>query len=99
DVYKASFWTSGPLFLEALNILEGFDIKAMGFNSASYIHTVTEALKLGFADRDAYYGDPEFSQIPQELLSKKYGAVRRTLIDPDRASDEHIPGDPQVMRA
>ena len=99
EVYKCAFWTQGPVFLENLNLLEGFDLKAMGHNSADYVHTVVEAMKLGYADRDAYYGDPEFSQIPAQLISKEYANVRRPLIDPKKASAEHIPGDPVRLQA
>ncbi|HEX4593531.1 MAG TPA: gamma-glutamyltransferase, partial [Bryobacteraceae bacterium] len=82
-----------PVMIEALNILEGFDLKAMGHNSPQYLHTVVEAAKLAFADRDEYYGDPKFSKIPDEiLLSKDYAAERRKLIDPQHASIEHRPG-------
>lgn len=94
DVYKAGFWTQGPAFLENLNLLEGFDLKSRGHNSADYVHTVVEAMKLGYADRDAYYGDPDFSPIPLQLISKEYAALRRPLIDPKAASGEHLPGDP-----
>lgn len=99
EVYKCSFWTQGPAFIENLNLLETYRLKEMGFNSAAYIHTVVESMKLGYADRDAYYGDPEFSRIPKELLSKEYASLRRALIDPDKASDEHVPGDPEGGRA
>ena len=99
DVYKVSFWSQSPVFLENLNLLEGFDLKAMGHNSADYVHTVVEAMKLGYADRDAYYGDPEFSTIPLQLVSKEYAAVRRPLVNPQMASAEHVPGDPQRMQA
>lgn len=93
-VYKPGFWTQGPVMLETLNILEGFDLKAMGHNSPQYLHTLIEAVKLAFADRDRYYGDPKFSKIPEEtLLSKEYAAERRKLIDPDKASMESRPGD------
>ena len=93
EIYKPGFWTQGPVMIEALNILEGFDLKAMGHNSPQYLHTVVEAVKLAFADRDAYYGDPKFSKIPGEiLLSKDYAAERRKLIDPAHASIEHRPG-------
>jgi gamma-glutamyltranspeptidase/glutathione hydrolase len=93
EIYKPGFWTQGPLMIEALNILEGFDLKAMGHNSPQYLHTVVEAAKLAFADRDEYYGDPKFSKIPEEiLLSKEYAAERRKLIDPAQASIEHRPG-------
>jgi gamma-glutamyltranspeptidase/glutathione hydrolase len=79
--------------IEALNLLEGFDLKKMGHNSPEYLHTVIEAVKLAFADRDRYYGDPKFSKIPEEiLLSKTYAAERRKLIDPAHASMESRPG-------
>ncbi len=95
QVYKAGFWTQGPAFIEELNILSGFDLKAMGHNSADYVHTVTETLKLGLADRDRYYGDPDFVKIPSvELLSSSYATLRRSLIDKERASLEQQPGDP-----
>ncbi len=93
EIYKPGFWTQGPVMIEALNLLEGFDLKAMGHNSPRYLHTVVEAVKLAFADRDQYYGDPKFSKIPEEiLLSKDYAAERRKLIDPTHASIEHRPG-------
>jgi len=90
-LYKSGFWSQGPAMIEALNILEGFDDQP-GFNSAAYIHRVVEALKLAYADRDTYYGDPKFSHIPADvLLSKEYGAERRKLIT-DKASQEFLPG-------
>lgn len=93
EIYKPGFWTQGPVMLQALNILEGYDLRAMGHNSAEYLHTVIEAVKLAFADRDAYYGDPKFSKIPEEkLLSKDYAAARRKQIQP-QASLESRPGD------
>ena len=93
EVYKPGFWTQGPVMIEALNLLEGYDLKAMGHNSPQYLHTVVEAVKLAFADRDQYYGDPKFSKIPEEtLLSKDYATERRKLIDPAHASMEHRPG-------
>jgi gamma-glutamyltranspeptidase/glutathione hydrolase len=93
-VFKPGFWTQGPVMIEALNILEGFDLRSMGHNSPQYLHTVIEAVKLAFADRDRYYGDPKFSKIPEEtLLSKAYAAERRKLIDPKKASLESRPGD------
>jgi gamma-glutamyltranspeptidase/glutathione hydrolase len=99
QVYKCGFWTQGPVLLENLNLLEGFDLKAMQHNSADYVHTVVEAEKLGYADRDAYYGDPDFSSVPASLLSTDYANARRTLINPHQASAEHIPGDPVHMAA
>lgn len=99
EIYKASFWTQGPVMLENLNLLEGFDLKSMGQNTPKYIHTVVEAMKLGYADRDAYYGDPDFSRIPAQLISKEYANLRRPLINLQQASAEHIPGDPEKMQA
>jgi gamma-glutamyltranspeptidase/glutathione hydrolase len=91
-VYKPGFWSQGPSMIEALNILEGFDISSMQVNSADYIHTMVESLKLAYADRDTYYGDPKFYHIPMEtLLSKEYGAERRKLIG-ENASLESRPG-------
>jgi gamma-glutamyltranspeptidase / glutathione hydrolase len=98
-VYKAGFWTQGPAFIETLNLLEGFDLKSMGHNSSMYIHTLAEALKLALADRDRYYGDPNFVKIPMhELLSKSYATLRRPLIDPQKASMAQVPGDPLNMK-
>jgi len=90
-VYKNGFWSQGPAMLEALNILDGYEDQP-AFNSAAYIHRVVEALKLAYADRDTYYGDPKFSHIPADvLLSKEYAAERRKLIT-DKASQEFLPG-------
>ena len=97
DVYECPPNSQGYLMLEALNILEGFDLKAMGHNSAPYLHAVTEALKLSFADRNKYVGDPKFvPNIPMKgLLSKEYASVRRQAIDPNKAiAGEPAPGDP-----
>jgi gamma-glutamyltranspeptidase/glutathione hydrolase len=93
-VYKNPSASQGPAELFALNILEGYDLKKMGLNSADYIHTTVEAVKLAMADRDKYLGDMDFIKIPyQGLLSKEYGAARRALIDPNKASAEFRPGD------
>jgi gamma-glutamyltranspeptidase/glutathione hydrolase len=100
-VYKCGPWCQGPVFLQQLNLLEGFDLASMGHNTVEYIHTVIEAAKLAFADRETYYADPEFVAVPLEkLLSKDYATERRTLIDPDTASMELRPGDtaPIVLR-
>ena len=97
DVYECPPNSQGFVMLEALNILEGFDLRAMGHNSAPYLHAVTEALKLSFADRNKYVGDPKFvPNIPMKgLLSKEYAAARRAQIDPNRAIvGEPAPGDP-----
>lgn len=94
EVLKPGFFTQGPVTLQTLAILENFDLRAMGHNSAEYIHTVTEAFKLAFADRDSYYGDPKFSKIPEDiLLSKEYGKQRALMIDLASASMETRPGD------
>ncbi len=99
-VYKCGPWTQGPYLCQTLRLLEGFDLKKMGHLSADYIHVLTEALKLGFADRDEYYGDPLFVDVPMEaLLSDRYTRLRRPLIDMSRASTEVRPGDPVNMKA
>jgi gamma-glutamyltranspeptidase/glutathione hydrolase len=99
EVYKAGFWTQGPAMVETLNLLDGYDLKAMGHNSADYIHILTESLKLALADRDRYYGDPDFAKIPMaELLSKDYATLRRSLIEKARASLTQQPGDPMNMK-
>jgi gamma-glutamyltranspeptidase/glutathione hydrolase len=93
-VYKCGPWTQGPVFLQQLRLLEGFNLEKMGHNSASYIHTVIEAAKLAFADREKFYGDPAFVKVPLEkLLSKAYADERRKLIDPRKASLEMRPGE------
>ena len=98
-VYKTGPLTQGPYLLQTLRLLEGFDLKKMGFNSADYIHTVIEAEKLALADRDEYYGDPNFTKVPmQQLLSDRYTNMRRALIDPKKASLELRPGDPYNMK-
>ena len=98
-VYKAGPLTQGPYLSQTLRLLEGFDLKKMGFNSADYIHTVIEAEKLALADRDEYYGDPNFAKVPmQQLLSDQYTKMRRELIDPKKASLELRPGDPYNMK-
>jgi len=98
-VYKAGPLTQGPYLLQTLRLLEGFDLNKMGFNSADYIHTVIEAEKLALADRDEYYGDPNFAKVPmQELLSDPYTKMRRALIDSRKASLELRPGDPYNMK-
>jgi gamma-glutamyltranspeptidase/glutathione hydrolase len=100
EVFKCGPWSQGPVFLQQLRLLEGFDLRALGHNTSAYIHLATEAAKLAFADREAYYGDPDFIQVPlAELLSERYAAVRRTLIDPERASLQLRPGDPVRCQA
>jgi gamma-glutamyltranspeptidase/glutathione hydrolase len=93
-VYKCGPWTQGPVFLQQLRLLEGFDLEKMGHNTAAYIHTVIEAAKLAFADREKFYGDPAFVKVPlAKLLSKDYAEERRKLIDPRKASLEMRPGE------
>jgi len=94
-VYKHGFGSQGPVLLQTLNILETFDLHGMGYGSADYLHTITEAMKLAYADRDTYYADPAFVEVPGEgLLSKTYAKERAKLIDPKRASKSFIAGDP-----
>ena len=96
EVYKLQQWTQGPMFLQSLNILENFDLKSMGYNSARYIHTIYQTMNLTFADRDYYYGDPYFP--PEEpmkgLLSKEYAKERAKLIAYDKNNPTIGPGDP-----
>ena len=96
DVYKLDRWVQGPVMLQALNILENFDLKSMGYNSASYIHTVYQAMNLAYADRDFYYGDPYFppEEPIQGLLSKDYAKARAALVKPGQNDAGIGPGDP-----
>jgi gamma-glutamyltranspeptidase/glutathione hydrolase len=94
DVFKAGPWNQGPVLLQTLNILEGIDLKGFGAESADYLHHVHEAIKLAYADRNAYYGDPKFAAVPMAgLLSKQYAAERRALIGPAASLDQRV-GDP-----
>jgi gamma-glutamyltranspeptidase/glutathione hydrolase len=99
DVYKLQPWSQGPVMLQALNILENFDLKAMGYNSTRYIHTLYQTMNLAFADRDFYYGDPAFP--PEEpirgLLSKEYARQRARLINPDHNDPDIKPGDLSIQ--
>ncbi|MES2003307.1 MAG: gamma-glutamyltransferase [Bacteroidota bacterium] len=96
EVYKLQQWTQGPMLLQSLNILENFDLKAMGYNSSKYIHTLYQTMNLSFADRDFYYGDPYFP--PEEpikgLLSKAYAKERAKQIGFERNDAKAAPGDP-----
>lgn len=99
-VYKCGPWTQGPALLETLKLLEGFDLKALGQGGADYVHTVVEAMKLGLADRDTYYADPLLVDVPlKRLLSAEYADIRRSLIDPKRASLALRAGDPRAGKA
>jgi gamma-glutamyltranspeptidase/glutathione hydrolase len=93
EVYKNGFWTQGAVMLQALNLLERYDLAALKLNSADYVHLLTEVLKLAYADRDSYYADPKFVAPPAELLSKSYAATRARLIDPEVASPDFRPGE------
>lgn len=96
QVYKAGPWNQGPVLLQTLALLEGFNLRAMGAGSPDAVHTIVEAVKLAYADRDKYYGDPDFVQVPMAgLLSTPYTTSRRALIDPARASLEQRPGRPE----
>jgi len=98
-ICKCDTWTQGPYLCQTLRLLEGFDLKKMGHLSSDYIHVLTEALKLGFADRDEYYADPLFVDVPMKaLLSDRYTKLRRSLIDMTKASTEVRPGDPINMK-
>ena len=93
DVYKCGPWTQGPVLLEQLNLLEGFDLRQMGHNTVEYLHTWVECAKLAFADRERYYADPDYVKVPLDrLLSKEYADHRRTLVNPGHASMELRPG-------
>jgi gamma-glutamyltranspeptidase/glutathione hydrolase len=93
DVFKCPPWSQGPVFLQQLALLADDDLGRLGHNSVEYVHLVVEAAKLAFADREAFYGDPAFSDVPLErLLSAEYNRERRALIDPARASRELRPG-------
>jgi gamma-glutamyltranspeptidase/glutathione hydrolase len=96
EVYKLKQWTQGPAMLQALNILENFDLKNMGYNSTRYIHTLYQSMNLAFADRDFYYGDPAFPPVSpiKGLLSKGYAKARAGLIGFDKNDDKAGPGDP-----
>ncbi|MGH2972780.1 MAG: gamma-glutamyltransferase family protein [Gaiellaceae bacterium] len=92
SVLKAGPWSQAPVFLQQLRLLEGFDLAAMGHASAEYVHTITECAKLAFADREAWYGDPDFVDVPMDLLlSREYADARRVLVG-DEASAELRPG-------
>ena len=100
EIFTNRTWTQGVTLLQTLNILEGFDLASLGQNNPQTIHLQVEALKLAFADREKYTGDPDFVDVPVDgLLSKEYAALRRGLINPDKALSEYPPGDPRKMLA
>jgi gamma-glutamyltranspeptidase / glutathione hydrolase len=94
EVYKLTVWTQGPVLLQALNLLEPLDLRAMGYNSARYIHAVYQAMNLAYADRDFYYGDPLFppAEPVRGLLSKDYARERGKLIDWNAQQSGHCSG-------
>ncbi|HYM44507.1 MAG TPA: gamma-glutamyltransferase [Steroidobacteraceae bacterium] len=96
EVYKLQPWVQGPVMLQALNILENFDLRSMGYDSTRYIHTLYQAMSLAYADRDFYYGDPSYSPAPpiKGLLSKEYARERARLVRTDRNDPDIRPGDP-----
>ena len=97
EVYKLTTWVQGPVMLQALNILENFDLKSMGYNSARYIHTLYQAMNLAFADRDFYYGDPDFPPRRADQGPAVEGVrarARRSSILPDHNDPDIRPGDP-----
>ncbi len=100
DLHACGPWSQGPVLPMTLNILKNFDLKAMGHNSADYIHVVTEALKLAFSDRHNYFGDPRFVKIPiAGLMSDKYATWRRSLISIEKASEGMPPaGNPRTLQ-
>ena len=97
-VHKCNTWTQGPVLCQVLRLAEGYNLSQMGHLSPDYIHLLTEAMKLAYADRDRYYGDPDFASVPlPQLLSDEYTNIRRTLLDMDQASLGRRPGDPYDM--
>lgn len=100
EVYTNQTWTQGISLLQTLNILEGYDLSSLGHNSAEVIHLQVEALKLAFADREMYAGDPNLVDVPfKGLLSKEYATLRRDLLDTEKAQVNYPPGDPRNMSA
>lgn len=101
EVYKLTTWVQSPVMLQTLNILENFDLRSMGYDSARYIHTLYQAMNLAYADRDFYYGDPAFPPAPpiQGLLSKEYARERAKLVRPDHNDPDIRPGDPYPFQS
>jgi gamma-glutamyltranspeptidase / glutathione hydrolase len=96
EIYKLTTWTQGPVLLQALNLLEQLDLRAMGYNTGRYVHALYQAMNLAFADRDFYYGDPDFPPAPpiRGLLSKEYARERFRQIDWTRNNPDVRPGNP-----
>ena len=100
-LYACGPWCQGPSLLQAMNLLDATELKKLGHNSVGYLHHITEAVKLAFADREAYFGDPRMVDVPMEaMLSHEYAALRRAMIRPDKAWPEMPPaGDPRKLAA
>jgi gamma-glutamyltranspeptidase / glutathione hydrolase len=99
DVFKCGPWSQGPVFLHQLNILEGYDLAAMGHNSPEYIHLLIEVAKLAFSDRETYYGDPDFAEVPSmSFYPRNTPRCAVNSIDPDNASMELRPGNARAYR-
>jgi gamma-glutamyltranspeptidase/glutathione hydrolase len=98
-VAVCGFWCQGPVLLQMLNMLEGVDLAVLGHNSPAYLHRLLETVKLAFADRDAFYGDPRFVRVPPGLLSKAYARARRGLIGERAGRELPPPGDPERLAA
>jgi gamma-glutamyltranspeptidase/glutathione hydrolase len=100
EIAACGFWCQGPVLLQIFNLLEGVDLKSLGHNSPAYLHRLVEAIKLAFADRDAYYGDPHFVKVPADgLLSKAYAQARRALVRERAWPDMPPAGDPYRLAA
>jgi gamma-glutamyltranspeptidase/glutathione hydrolase len=100
EVYTNSAWNQGPLLVQVLNILENFDLEEMGHNSPHYVHVISQAINLAMADREKFYGDPDFIPVPTGLWTKGYGKKRATLVDMNKAFQEMPPfGDPEKLHA
>jgi len=99
DVYVCDGWSQGPRLVLFLNMLESFDLDALGYNTADYIHVLSQVIELGMADSHKYVGDPDFTDTPEGLYTKEYGRMRARLVDRDRAFPDMPPwGDPANMR-
>jgi gamma-glutamyltranspeptidase/glutathione hydrolase len=100
DVYTCDAWSQGPRFILMLNMLENFDLKAFGYNTAKYIHVISQVINLAMSDSHKYLGDPDFVDIPKELYSKEYARERVKLIDMEKAFQDMPPwGDPTNMKS
>jgi gamma-glutamyltranspeptidase/glutathione hydrolase len=100
EVYTNSAWNQGPVLVQVLNILENFDLREMGHNSPEYVHVVSQAVNLAIADREKFYGDPDFVPVPKGLWTNAYGRERATLVDMKKAFQELPPfGDPEKLHA